>query len=79
MMFNSATIVTSATLCAPDFHLRAISAVLRTPSFACAARRLSLCRAAIENFRPDLFHRVTQTNSQQRLARILEYVNDLAL
>jgi hypothetical protein len=40
---------------------------------------LFLRRAAVKYLRADLFYRVTQAYAQQRLARVLEYVNDLAL
>src|SRR5262249_49071254 len=52
---------------------------LRTSAPAQATRCLSLSRSAVENFRPDLAHSVTQAYAQQGLARILKDVNHLAL
>src|SRR5450432_1727524 len=59
--------------------MRSHPAILRTPPSARAARRLLLRRTAVEYLRPDFLHRVTQAHAQQRLARVLEGVNDLTL
>jgi hypothetical protein len=74
-MFNSATIVTSANILLPCYVMHGS----RSPSPGRVACRLPLCWTPVKYFRPNLPDRITQANAQQRLARVLEYVNDLAL
>src|SRR5262249_3646098 len=79
-MFSSATMVTSVCSPVPNWRAPARAAKLsRAPAFACAARRLLLRGAPVEDFRPDLAHGVTQAHAQQGLARVLEHVDHLTL
>src|SRR5262249_48361700 len=79
-MFSSATMVTS--VCSPIPNRPAppeFQNVSRAAASARAARRLLLRRTPVEDFCPDLAHGVTQAHAQQRLARVLEHVDHLAL
>src|SRR5215472_6621694 len=88
-MFSSATMVTSARTAFTRLHLERdlkfrtsnllSLAVSRAPATARRARRLLLRRPAIEDLRPHLAHRIAKAHPQQRLARILENVDHLAL
>src|SRR5262245_61259754 len=80
--FSSATIVTSAI--SELLYLDAARppderTVSRTSAPAGPSRSLFLGRTPVENLRPHFAHRITQAYAQQRLARILEDVDHLAL
>src|SRR5260370_32354843 len=83
-MFSCATIVTSAVAQQPFslsgwFHCKDRKTCSRTPAPAGAARALFLRGTPVEDLRPHLTHRVRQADPQQRLARVLEHVDHLAL
>src|SRR5258708_36710443 len=79
-MFSSATmaIPSSLVLGTRKNSSSCPGSVLRTSS-ARAGRRLFLHWSGAGHLRPYLSHRIAQAYTQQRLARVLQDVNDLAL